>query len=268
SDWGWFPITNNATGDVSNLSVRHNDVYVIGRLPVMHYKHIPGKNTEKKKGYYYGDDGVIARDWIEGWAENEGVTEDLFNGDKVYKGVRKYNTLALLSEDTANDYSTFDTRYWAVEEYGIPVWKNGLENNFEFFVNTFAEKTSAAVYLELGGVETATVGFGLGGISAKDNPLTFEFIKGEEFNSIDTETGVVTAVAEGMAQFWVKCTYNGKNFEKKYTFYVSLAEGYEPPKSGGCGSVIIDGGSIGGGALMILSAVGFVVLKRKNQTEV
>lgn len=265
SDWGWWPINNNAPG-TNKIEARHSDVYVIGKMPLMHYKHIPSKNVEKKKGYYYTEDGILCRDWIEGWAENEGVTEDLYNGDKVYKGIRKYNTFALLSEDTVNDYSTFDTRYWAVEEYGIPVWKNGIEDNFEIFVSTFAERTSAAVYLELGGVETATIGFGLGGISAQDAELTFEFVQGEEFISLDAETGVVTALKEGMSQIKAKCTYNGKDYEKKYTFYVSIAEGYEPPKSGGCGSVIIDGGSIGGGALMILSAVGFVVLKKKSNT--
>ena len=268
ADYGWWVTKNNGT-EVSYVTdpLNYKDVYIIGKMPVMHYKHIPADNIEGKKGFYYKSGGTtLGRSWMEGYAENEGVEEDIFNGNKVYKGVRKYNTLALLADDKTNNYSTFNNDYWGVAEYGIPVWKNGIEENFDLFLETFGQKTSAAFYLERGGVETATIGFGLGGISVDGVPLTFEFIKGQEFVSIDSNTGVVSAVADGMAQFIVKCSYNGKNFEKKYTVYVTTKEGYTPeePDSAGCGTFIIDGGSIGGGLVMVLSAVAFVVLKKKK----
>ncbi len=267
ADNGWWDMNSGQTAHVPNTRpCTHQDVYGIGRMPLTHYKYIAPANTQKKKGFYYTSEGKLAREWMEGYAENEGVEEDIFNGNKVYKGIKKYNTTALLADDKDNDYSTFDKNFWGVEQYGVPVWLNGLESQYDIFVNTLGEKTSAAFYLELGGVETATIGFGLGGISVEGVPVTFEFIKGEEFISIDTETGVVTAINEGMAQIKVKCTYNGKNFEKKYTVYVDVAEGYEPPSSegSGCGTFFVTSGTVGGGALMILSAFAFTMLRKKK----
>ncbi|MBR1983734.1 MAG: hypothetical protein IKA12_03505 [Clostridia bacterium] len=267
ADYGWWVANGTEMKDIPD-PLSYKDVYIIGRMPVSHYRYIHPDNTTGKKGFYTKEDGTLGRGWMEGYAENEGVTEDIFNGEKVYKGVRKYNTLALLAEDDTNDYSSFNTEYWAVSEYGIPVWKNGVEENFDVFLETLGQKTSAAFYLERGGIERATIGFGLGGISVPSVPLTFEFIKGQEFISIDSSTGVVSAVADGMAQFFVRCSYNGKDYEKKYTVYVTTKEGYTPEEpdnpTGGCGTFIIDGGSIGGGLLMILSAVAFVVLKKKK----
>ena len=264
ADYGWW-VADGANMKVIQDPLSYKDVYIIGRMPAMHYKHIPTENVEGKKGFYVRENGTLARGWMEGYAENEGVEEDIYNGEKVYKGVRKYSDLSLLSDDKQNDYSTFDKRYWGVEEYGLPVWLNGVEGQYNIFLKTDGQKTSAAFYLELGGVDSAVVGFGLGGISVEGVPLTFEFLKGEEFISIDSETGVVTALKEGMSQFKIKCSYNGKNFEKKYTVYVTAAEGYEPPKTSGCGTFIVTGGTIGGGALMILSALAFTLLRNKKK---
>jgi hypothetical protein len=258
ADYGWW-VADGANMKVIQDPLSYKDVYIIGRMPASHYKYIHPDNSERKKGFYEHADGTLGRGWMEGYAENEGVEEDIFNGEKVYKGVRKYNTLALLSEDKANKYDTFNKEYWAIEEYGLPVWKNGVESNFNIFLETNAPKTSVAIFFELGGEKTARIGFGLGGISVEDAVLDFEFIKGEEFISINSRTGVITAKKEGISQFWAKCTYNGKNFEKKYTVYVSIAEGYIPP-------YIIVLCSVGVG-LLIASTVTFIVLKKKKSTK-
>ena len=264
ADYGWWVANGKEMKEVKD-PLNYKDVYIIGKMPAMHYK---ASNPFNKKGFFVREDGTLSRTWMEGYAENEGVEEDIYNGEKVYKGVRKYNTLALLADDETNDYSTFNNEYWGVAEYGIPVWKNGVEDNFDLFLETYGQKTSAAFYLERGGIETATIGFGLGGIAVDGVPLTFEFIKGQEFVSIDSNTGVVSAVADGMAQFFVRCSYNGKDFEKKYTVYVTTKEGYTPEEpdnpTGGCGTFIIDGGSIGGGLLMILSASLLLLLNKKK----
>ena len=257
ADYGWWTTKNNGMEMAEVYDpLSYKDVYIIGRMPASHYKYIHPDNSERKKGFYAHADGTLGRGWMEGYAENEGVEEDIFNGNKVYKGVRKYATLALLSEDKANKYDTFNKEYWAIEEYGLPVWKNGVESNFNIFLETNAPKTSVAIFFELGGEKTAKIGFGLGGISVEGTVLDFEFIKGEEFISINSRTGVITAKKEGVSQFWVKCTYNGKTFQKKYTVYVSIGKGYIPPYVYVLCSV--------GGAVLVGGVATLIVLKKKK----
>ena len=256
ADYGWWTTKNNGTEMAEVYDpLGYKDVYIIGRMPAMHYK---ASNPENKKGFYVKADGKLARTWMEGYAENEGVEEDIFNGNKVYKGIRKYNTLALLADDKTNNYSSFDTKYWGVAEYGIPVWKNGVENNFNIFLDTEGPKTMAAFWLEIGGIDEAAIGFGLGGITANDAVITFEIIKGQELISTNSETGVVTAKQEGMAQFFAKCVYNGKEFSKKYTVYITVSENYID------WAPIIKIGSIAVGSILVLSTVVVLVLKRKK----
>ncbi|MBR1983735.1 MAG: hypothetical protein IKA12_03510 [Clostridia bacterium] len=257
ADYGWWVANGSVMKEIYD-PLSYKDVYIIGRMPASHYKYIHPDNSTGKKGFYTKDDGSLGRGWMEGFAENEGVTEDIFNGNKVYKGVRKYNTLALLADDKTNNYSSFDTRYWGVEEYGLPVWKNGVENNFNIFLDTDGPKTMAAFWLEIGGIDEAAIGFGLGGIKAGDAVINFEIIKGQELISTNSETGVVTAEKEGMAQFYAKCFYNGKEFSKKYTVYITVAENYIE------WGPIIKIGSIVASSIVILSAVVILVLKRKK----
>lgn len=240
------------------------NVYVIGRIPLMSYH----GNTDYK-GFYYQEDGKVRCEWMEGYASNEGYEEDLWAGIKVYEGTKKYTTGAQMKEDTTNDYSSFSS-YWGVEEYGMPVWPNGIEDRYELFISSAGSKTMSVIYLQPGGVETAKIGFGYNEIPADGVTVNFEILKGSEFITIDSATGVITAVSEGQAQFNASCTFNGKTYSKKYTVNVKAPEVEDPApeteSSGGCGTVYITGAGIGGGGLMILSALAYMLIRRKKQT--
>lgn len=260
ADLAWWNTVDNK--HVPNtFTPTHENVYVIGRIPVMHYY---WKVTNGRKGYYYDGDGTLRRYWMEGYAENDGMDEDVYGGVKVYSGVRRYATAALMAEDDANDYSSFDKNYWGIEKFGVPVWLNGVEDSYGFWVETDAEKTSAVIYLDLGGVTTARFGYGINGISVKGASLQIEYINGAECVSFNNETGVLTAVQEGMSQFNVKCTYEGKVSTRKYTVYVENTSTNDDLS--GCGTVVFTGGSIGGGGLMVLGALAFMLVRKNRRS--
>ena len=270
-DWAWWSTkTENGVQvpDIKTYSEYKENVYFIGNAPLKYY--YDGR-AQGVPGYFYNSEGHLNRYWMQGFATNEGVEEDMYQCKKVYKGTKKYLTSADMLADKTNDYSSFNS-YWDTTTFGIPVWKTDIHNRYELFMSTEADHTTSRAYLQLGGKDEAQLGFGFNGISI-DTDISYNIIEGEGVISLSS-SGLVKALKVGEAKVEVVCKYNGKTFSKKFAFEVEPQAGGTNPNpnpnpgddtpKGGCGTVNFTGTGMGGGALLIIGSFAFMMLRRKK----
>jgi hypothetical protein len=260
ADYGWWNTKDNEHAP-NVFPCDHEDIYIVGRIPVMHYK------ASQTKGFYYSPDGYLKREWMEGFAENEGVQEDLWAGNKVYKNIRIYPSGTLMASDKQNDYSNFDRSYWAVDRFGYPVWLNGIEDNVDLFISTEADKTMSVVYLEIGAKNLINVGFGINEIKIDNPVINYTVNYGEEFISIDKEKNQIVGVKEGKSQLIISTNYDGKEFSKKLTIYVddvreNAGNNGDDAVKGGCGLINFTLLGIGSGILLIVATIVYVAFRK------
>ena len=253
------------------------DVYTISMIPVARYTDDSGRLAQ-----YYGENVKVIPETVEVPNKNDPNTTVTQSYDR-FKNVRSYASYIEMLNDEANDYSTFDTRYWDVETYGVPLWREA-SSEYKIEVQTDATISSSNMILTIGKEDSAIVYLGFFGMPVEDAEFTNEFISQSDDGSYSYEDGIVSVSADGLikaikpgrTKINLKFTYNGETYEKAYT--ITVKENPDPivpddpnqtddpaDSKGGCGTVTFDHTDFTGGALIIAGAFTFMMIRRKKK---